>query len=94
MENEKQVFEILKKNFEVLEENQRLIKQSLESAKKTRKYLLWMAIATVVMLAIPVIGVIIVIPMFFSSYASLMGLINFSKEFLDNLLGLISGIIQ
>ena len=94
MENEKKVFEILEKNFKVLEENQRLIKQSLESAKKTRKYLLWMAIVTVVMLAIPVIGVIIIIPMFFSSYASLMELISLSKEFLENLFGLISGLIQ
>jgi hypothetical protein len=40
------------------------------STEKTRKYFQWTMIITVVMFVIPVIGLIIVIPMFISNYTS------------------------
>lgn len=61
MENENQILEILK-------ENQKLIKQTYESVEKTRKYFLFTAIATVLMFVLPLIGLIIIIPMFLNSY--------------------------
>ena len=69
MENENEILEILK-------ENQKLIKQTYESVEKTRKYFLYTAIATVLMFILPLIGLIIIIPMFLDSYlGSLEGLI-------------------
>ncbi len=61
MENEEQILEILK-------ENQETLKQTYESAEKTRKYFLYTAIATILMFVLPIIGLIIIIPMFLSSY--------------------------
>ena len=61
MENEEQILEILKENREIL-------KQTYESAEKTRKYFLYTAIATILMFVLPIIGLIIVIPMFLNSY--------------------------
>ena len=61
MENENQILEILK-------ENQKLIKQTYESVEKTRKYFLFTAIATILMFILPLIGLIIIIPMFLNSY--------------------------
>ena len=61
MENENQIIEILK-------ENQKLIKQTYESAEKMRKYFLYTAIITVLMFVLPIIGLIIIIPMFLNSY--------------------------
>lgn len=69
MENENQILEVLK-------ENQKLIKQTYESAEKTRKYFLYSAIATVLMFVLPLIGLIVIIPMFLDSYlGSFEGLI-------------------
>ncbi|MCK5122849.1 MAG: hypothetical protein KAQ87_01735 [Candidatus Pacebacteria bacterium] len=69
MENENQILEIL-------EENQKIIKQTYVSAEKTRKYFLYTAIATVLMFVLPLIGLIIIIPMFLDSYlGSFEGLI-------------------
>ncbi len=69
MENENEILEILK-------ENQELTKQTYESVEKTRKYFLYTAIATVLMFILPLIGLIIIIPMFLDSYlGSLEGLI-------------------
>jgi hypothetical protein len=69
MENENQILEILK-------ENQKLIKQTYESVEKTRKYFLFTAIATILMFILPLIGLIIIIPMFLNSYVgSFEGLI-------------------
>ena len=61
MENENQILEILK-------ENQKLIKQTYESVEKTRKYFLFTAIATILMFVLPLIGLIIIIPMFLNNY--------------------------
>ena len=61
MENEDRILEIL-------EENQRLIKQTYLSVEKTRKYFLYTAIATILMFVLPIIGLIIIIPMFLSNY--------------------------
>ena len=69
MESENEILEIVK-------ENQRLAKQTYESAEKTRKYFLYTAIATVLMFILPIIGLIIIIPMFLNSYiGSFEGLI-------------------
>ena len=69
MENENQILEVLK-------ENQKLIEQTYESAEKTRKYFLYSAIATVLMFVLPLIGLIVIIPMFLDSYlGSFEGLI-------------------
>ncbi|MCK5466370.1 hypothetical protein KAI56_02655 [Candidatus Parcubacteria bacterium] len=69
MENENQILEILK-------ENQKIIKQTYVSVEKTRKYFLYTAIATVLMFVLPLIGLIIIIPMFLDSYlGSFEGLI-------------------
>jgi len=69
MENENEILEILK-------ENQKLIKQTYESVEKTRKYFLYTAMATVLMFILPLIGLIIIIPIFLDSYlGSLEGLI-------------------
>ena len=69
MENENQILEILK-------ENQKLAKQTYESAEKTRKYFLFTAIATTLMFILPLIGLMIVIPMFLNNYiGSFEGLI-------------------
>jgi len=69
MENENEILEIL-------EENQKIIKETYESVEKTRKYFLYTAIATVLMFVLPLIGLIIIIPMFLDSYiGSFEGLI-------------------
>ena len=69
MESENEILEIVK-------ENQRLAKQTYESAEKTRKYFLYTAIATVLMFILPIIGLILIIPMFLNSYiGSFEGLI-------------------
>jgi type IV secretory pathway component VirB8 len=69
MENENQILEILK-------ENQKLTRQTYESVEKTRKYFLYTVIATVLMFVLPLIGLMIIIPMFLNSYiGSFEGLI-------------------
>ena len=69
MENENEILEILK-------ENQKIIKQTYESVEKTRKYFLYTATATILMFVLPLIGLIVVIPMFLDSYlGSFEGLI-------------------
>lgn len=40
------------------------------STEKTRKYFQWTMIITVVMFVLPILGLIIVIPMFISNYTS------------------------
>ena len=61
MENEEQILEILK-------ENQEILKQTYKSAEKTRKYFLYSAIATVLMFVLPIVGLIIIVPIFLNSY--------------------------
>jgi len=61
MENENEILEILK-------ENQKLIKQTYQSVEKTRKYFLYTAIVTILMFVLPLIGLIVVIPIFMNTY--------------------------
>ena len=43
------------------------------STEKTRKYFLWTLIITVAMVVLPLIGLIIVVPIFISNLSSLTG---------------------
>ena len=61
MTNEEQILEILK-------ENQKISELTYRAAEKTRKYLLYTAIFTIVTFVLPIIGLIIIIPMFLNSY--------------------------
>lgn len=61
MTNEEQILEILK-------QNQEMIAKTYASAEKMRKYFLYSLIFTVVVFILPLIGLIIVIPMFISTY--------------------------
>ena len=69
MTDEEQILEILKQNQEIL-------KQTHKSAEKTRKYILYNMIFTIIVFVLPIIGLVIVIPVFLNSYIeSLNGLI-------------------
>ena len=69
MTNEEQIMEILKQNQEIL-------MKTHKSAEKTRKYILYNAIFTVVVFLLPLIGLVIAIPIFMRTYMkSLNGLI-------------------
>lgn len=61
MTNEEQILEILK-------ENRKIAKLTYKAAEKTRKYLLYTAILTVLAFILPVLGLIIIIPIFLNSY--------------------------
>lgn len=61
MESEEQILEILKQNQEIL-------KKTHKSAEKTRKYILYNAIFTVVVFLLPLIGLVIAIPIFMKTY--------------------------
>jgi len=69
MGNEEQILEILKQNQEIL-------LKTHKSAEKTRKYILYNAIFTVLVFVLPLIGLAIAIPLFMKTYmSSLDGLI-------------------
>lgn len=61
MSNEEQIIELLKQNREILG-------KPFQSAEKTRKYFLYSFILTIVMFFLPLIGLIIIIPIFLSTY--------------------------
>lgn len=61
MSNEEQIMEMLKQNREAME-------KVYSSVEKTRKYFLYSLIITIVMFVLPLIGLVIIIPMFLSSY--------------------------
>ena len=61
MENEEQILKILKQNQEIL-------LKTHKSAEKTRKYILYNAIFTVVVFLLPLIGLVIAIPIFMKTY--------------------------
>ena len=63
MINEEQILEILKQNQEIL-------LKTHKSAEKTRKYILYNAIFTVIVFVLPLIGLVIVIPLFMKTYMS------------------------
>lgn len=69
MLNEEQILKIVKQNQEILQ-------KTYKSAEKTRKYFLFSAIFTVIMFVLPIIGLVVIIPMFINTYLeSLNGLI-------------------
>jgi len=61
MSNEEQILEMLKHNQAVME-------QVYISVEKTRKYFLYSLIITILMFVLPLLGLIIVIPMFLNNY--------------------------
>ncbi|MFZ2970731.1 MAG: hypothetical protein WA063_06285 [Minisyncoccia bacterium] len=63
MTNEEQILEILK-------QNQEMIAKTYASAEKMRKYFLYSLLITIVMFVLPLIGLIIVIPMFINTYVN------------------------
>ena len=62
MENE--ILEIVKKNEEMVE-------KIYISTEKTRKYIFWTMMITVVFFVLPIIGLAIAIPSFMSTYSSI-----------------------
>ena len=63
MTNEEQILEILKQNQEIL-------LKTHKSVEKTRKYILYNVIFTVVVFVLPLIGLVIAIPLFMKTYMS------------------------
>lgn len=57
-----------------LSEMEKKIDAIYVSVEKTRKYILWTMIITVVVLVLPLIGLMFAIPSFIASYASLMNM--------------------
>jgi hypothetical protein len=62
MENE--ILEIVKKNEEKLE-------KIYISTEKTRKYIFWTTMITVIFFVLPLIGLVIAIPSFMKTYSSI-----------------------
>lgn len=54
-----------------LDEIDRKLDENYRVANQTRKYFLWTLIAAAVTFVLPLLGLIVVIPAFLSSYASL-----------------------
>ncbi|MCK5413670.1 MAG: hypothetical protein KAI57_04860, partial [Candidatus Pacebacteria bacterium] len=63
MTNEEQALKILKQNQEIL-------LKTHKSVEKTRKYILYNVIFTVVVFVLPLIGLVIAIPLFMKTYMS------------------------
>jgi type II secretory pathway component PulF len=57
--------EILQK----FDEQQKKLEQVYQSVKRMRKYFLWTLIISVVVIVLPLIGLLLVIPQFFSLYS-------------------------
>lgn len=55
---------------QIIEAQQKKIDEIYVSVEKTRKYLWWTMIATVVFFVLPLVGILFVIPSFISSYSS------------------------
>lgn len=64
---EQEILERLKKNEEKLD-------QIYTSVEKTRKYLFWTFVVTIVVVVLPLLGVLAAIPQFMSTYNSLGGI--------------------
>lgn len=56
---------------EMVSRNQELLQKTYESAEKTRKYLLYTAIITILMIILPVIGLLLIIPQFLQTYSDM-----------------------
>jgi len=63
MTNEEQIMDMLK-------QNQQITEKIYASVEKTRKYFLYTLIITVLMFVLPLLGLMMVIPMFLNSYTS------------------------
>lgn len=63
MENEEVILDLLK-------ENQRILEATFRSAEKTRKYILWTGIVTVLAFVLPLIALMLYLPSFIDTYAS------------------------
>ena len=61
----------LRQKIEMLEKKIDAIYVSVE---KTRKYILWTVIVTVVLFVLPAIGLVFVIPQFISTYSGIMNI--------------------
>lgn len=59
---------------EKLKQNEEKIDKIFISVEKTRKYIFWTMIITVVFLVLPLIGIIFIIPTFLNTYSSMSGI--------------------
>ncbi len=55
---------------QLIEAQQKKIDEIYVSVEKTRKYLWWTMIITLVLFVLPLIGIMFVVPSFISSYSS------------------------
>lgn len=60
--------------FKKITEQQEKIEKIYISVEKTRKYMLWIVIITIIAVVLPLIGLMFVIPAFISNYTSSFGL--------------------
>jgi TRAP-type mannitol/chloroaromatic compound transport system permease small subunit len=66
MANEEQLLELLR-------ENQELMKATFRSAEKTRKYILWTGIITIITFVLPLVALMIYLPSFIDTYTQSLG---------------------
>jgi hypothetical protein len=55
-----------------LEEQEELLKKVYLSVEKTRKYFMWMLISSLVVFVLPLLGLLVAIPRFISTYTSIL----------------------
>ncbi len=55
-----------------LQAQDELMQKVYVSVEKTRKYLMWTGIITLALIILPIIALMFVIPMFISSYSSML----------------------
>ena len=60
-DNENQILEMLKRNQEAIE-------RAYDSVEKTRKYFLYSAIIAILAFLLPLIGLVLIVPSFISTY--------------------------
>jgi uncharacterized membrane protein (DUF106 family) len=58
---------------QLIEAQQKKIDEIYESVEKTRKYLYWTMVATIVFFVLPLVAMIFIIPTIIGRYASMMG---------------------
>jgi TRAP-type mannitol/chloroaromatic compound transport system permease small subunit len=58
---------------QLIEAQQKKIDEIYVSVEKTRKYLWWTMIATIVFFVLPLVGLMFIVPSFISSYSSSLG---------------------
>lgn len=57
-----------------LQTQEELLQQIYASSEKTRKYLLWTLIGSLLLFVLPLIGLLFVIPSFISTYSSALNI--------------------